>query len=165
MRGFDCCWLLPEQLTYWVSVIERRVFPSITDLITESNRMGIPIIAFVTMSTKHILQTLEHEKARIVYDSNPLNKVVIGSWENSLNRIRVQLKLNTDSQSIVNQLEKELMNYAWIVNEFTQKGLSEQSSVRILLDDWGRSLRVIYDKLREDNRFCNALNRMIEKLA
>ena len=117
------------------------------------------------MTTKHLIQTLDSEKARIIDQSHPLNKAVIETWKNSLNRIRTQLVMNTDTLSIVNQLERELTNYAVCINELREMGIPEQHPAMLLIEDWGQSLRKIYDHMRMEHRFVRALDRMVEKIA
>lgn len=116
------------------------------------------------MSTKYIIQTVDAEKARIMDELHPPNKAIVQMWKNSLNRIRVQLVMNTDSLSIVNQLEKELTNYATCINEFAEQGIPGNHPAMILVENWGQSLRTVYDKLRTEHRFTKALDRMVEKL-
>ena len=117
------------------------------------------------MTTKHLIQTVDSEKEKIVDDSRPLNKAIIETWKNSLNRIRTQLAINTDTQSIIDQLEQELTNYASCITELTEMGISQHHPSMNLLDGWGQSLRIIYEKMRIERRFAKALERMVEKIA
>ena len=121
-------------------------------------------IALFRMTTKHLIGVVDAEVAKICEQNKPLNRMMNQIWMNSLQRIRTQLMLNTDAASIVHQLENELMKYALSIEEFEREEIPESDPVTAVLQNWGQSLRNIFERIAEDSRFELEVNRMIQRV-
>ena len=117
------------------------------------------------MSTHSLIQVVEAELIKITDDSNPVRSSFSKISIDSLRRIRTQLQLNTDVRSIVNQLENELLRYAICVKELEQEHIADSNPAAIVLHQWGQSLRIVFDRLREERRFRSEIDSMLERIA
>ena len=117
------------------------------------------------MTTKHLIQVVDEELMKINVETNPVRRSLSQISTNSLKRIRTQLQLNTDTRSIVDQLENELVKYAFCVKECELEHISDSNPAAVLVHKWGESLRVIFNRLREDRRFASEIERMVKKIA